>query len=229
MKRYQKSIFIILEKELCTVYLYEDGFRLNELEPVQKIFHFHDYSFDLFQGLFHGLKQFNLPIGHYFYGISADCNPILVRHFKKVFKGSNNLGVKAVKLKFAQIYLKYADIYFSGHYYMTDFKPVYEMSFPFFQKSVSWGESNYSMNWFYLAYSYYFGLGTQIDYEKGYKLFEKIVESNKSTIVVGDALYYLGFAHKFGFYVEKDPSKAIPFFIHGKEFQNQKCIDELKE
>jgi hypothetical protein len=225
--RYQKSIFIILEKKLCTCYLYEDGFRLNEREPVQKIYHFHDYSFDLFQGLLHGLKQFNLPIGRCFYGISADCNRILVRHFKKVFKGSHNLGVSAIKLKFAKIYLKYADIYFSGNYYMTDFKPRYDLSFQFFQKSVAWGESNYSINLYYLGYSYYFGLGTEIDYEKGYKLFEKIVESKKSTIVLGDALYYLGFAHKFGFYVEKNLSKAIPFFIHGKELQNQKCIEEL--
>ncbi len=225
--RYQKSIFIILEKEVCTVFLYEDGFRLNELEPVQKIFHFHEYSFDLFQGFYFALKQFNIPVGRYFYGISADCNPILVRHFKKVFKGSNNLGVNVIKLKFAKIYLKYADIYFSGNYYMTDFKPKYELSFQFFQKSVNCGESNYSINLYYLGYSYYFGLGTAIDYEKGYKLFEKIVRNNKSPLIVGDALYFLGFAHKFGFYVEKDLSKAIPFFIHGKELQNQKCIDEL--
>lgn len=82
-----------------------------------------------------------------------------------------------------------------------------------------------------LAYSYYYGIGTNVDKEKAVQIFEKIVNDNSESrncdYEVEDANYYLGLIYLEGIIVEKSLEKASAYFEKANIDQDHRSANEI--
>ena len=69
--------------------------------------------------------------------------------------------------------------------------------------------------YYYLAYDYYNGIGTTIDYQKSRMFFEKSANENNSY-----ALYWLGAIYDIGQGIVMNPSKAFEYFMRSAMLRN---------
>lgn len=86
-----------------------------------------------------------------------------------------------------------ASLYYGGR---VGGKPDYEQAAKYYEIADRLGYSLATEN---LAYIYYYGLGTDVDYEKAYLFFSKATLSGRY-----EAMYKLGDMFRFGYYVEKN-------------------------
>lgn len=82
-----------------------------------------------------------------------------------------------------------------------------------------------------VAYCHYYGLGTSINKEKAFIIFETIVnndpENNNTGYEIDDANYYLGLYYLEGAYIEKSIEKARFYFEKANRNQDHRPANEL--
>ena len=241
MHKTKASIYILLEGSCISVYY------LNPLEPfnferpnlISKVIAEDNFTQSTLDQCVELLRRFELPIGRYFYGISGHLNNRFLRpYFKKLFKGANGIGVKAIRLQFSQLNFQYAERLRSGQSRLTEFKKDEALAVVFYEKSLNWWPHPGAL--LSLAYCNAFAIGTEENIPAAIRLFNECIQSKASVfhkqsdrrfymeMIHGEAYYFLGYIYKHGRGVEQNSEKALSYFQLGIACKNDRCIEELK-
>lgn len=218
----------------------------NPLEPfnfelphlISKVVVENDFTQGTIDYCFEMLQRFELPIGRYFYGISGHLENNSLRHyFKVLFKEANGIGVKAIRLQFAQLNFHYAERLRSGQSRLTEFKKEEVLAVFLYENALNWWPLPGAL--LSLAYCNAFAIGTEENIPAALRLFNTCIQSEASVfhkqsdrrfyleIIHGEAYYFLGYIYKHGRGVAQDSEKALSYFQLGKACKNDRCIEEL--
>lgn len=168
-------------------------------------------------------------IGYGFDGQST--NNKLRSYFKMKFNRAHKIGVKAIRIKFAQSITRIANAFAYGKFNLAINE---SKAFYYYQQALVWWQLPSAM--ISVAYRLAFGKGTDKDMTNALNMFEKVLcidytyyhkQANPKfniEIIKGEACYYLGFIYQHGWGVEIDMVKARNYYEQGKALCDTRCM-----